>query len=79
MEKKSWQRPKIYIDYCNISPTGNITELNEVNCTEGKLVIDQIGISQKNRNKNSNLGWEMRREGQIKKKKRKSATRKIAK
>ena len=44
-----------------------ITELNELIYAGAKLVGDKIDISQRNPNKNTKSGWEMRIEGQIKK------------
>ena len=47
--------------------TDCITELNNVINAGAKLVKDKIGIYQKNLNKNTKVGWEMRLKGEIKK------------
>ena len=51
--------------------TYNITELNELIYAEAKLVWNRIGVSLKNTNRNSKLGWEIRLETQTKKNLRK--------
>ena len=45
----------------------NLTELNELIYAGAKLVSDKIGIPQRNPERNSKSGWEMRIEAQIKK------------
>ena len=45
----------------------DITELNNLIYAEAKLVHDRTGISQRNSNKNTKPGWEIRPERQIKK------------
>ena len=47
--------------------TNNITELNELIYAGAKLVCEKIGILSKNTKKESNPGWEIRLETQIKK------------
>ena len=48
-------------------PTDNITELSELIYTGVKLVCNKIGILLRNPNRNTNPGWKINLEGQIKK------------
>ena len=48
-------------------PTNNITELNELIYASAKLVCEKTGIPSKSTKKQPKLGWEFRREMQIKK------------
>ena len=45
----------------------DITKLNALIYARTKLVNAKIGITLRNRNRNTNIGWEMKMEGQIKK------------